>query len=122
LPDATSAGAGCLAALVFSVLGLAIAFTNPFAALVLAPAVHLWLLATLTDLRIRTRLILAVIGLLPVAAVAVYYLSRVGLGPVAGAYYLFLLVTGAQTGWLTVLGGGGLLGFSGSVAARLFSP
>jgi hypothetical protein len=121
LPDPTSAGAGCLTALVFSVLGLTMALTNPFAALVLAPAVHLWMLATLTDIRLRTRMTLAAIGLLPLVAVAVYYLWRLELGPVAGAYYLFLLVTGGQTGWLTALAGWVLLGIAGSVAAILFT-
>ncbi|MEA2423192.1 MAG: hypothetical protein QOF55_2291, partial [Thermoleophilaceae bacterium] len=103
LPDPSAPGAACVTSLALSVLALVLVFTNPFAALLLVPAVHLWMLATLTDVRWRSGLVLFVVGLLPLAAVTLYYLWRFELGPIDGAWYLFLLVTGNQTGLLTTL-------------------
>jgi hypothetical protein len=121
LPDASAPGAACVTSIGLSLLVLALVFTNPFAALLLAPAVHLWMLATLTELGWRGGLVLFVLGLLPVAAVAVYYLARLSLGPLEGAWYLFLLVTGNQTGVLTTAALAALAALAGSVAAILFA-
>jgi hypothetical protein len=55
--DASSGGAACAVALVLSSIALAIAFVNPFAALVLVPAVHLWMLATLTEVPPRASIV-----------------------------------------------------------------
>lgn len=121
--DAAAApGAGCAVSLALSAIALAVALVNPFAGLALVAAVHLWMLATLTDVRARSAAIMAAIGLLPIAAVAAVYLWRLGLSPPAGAYYLLLLVTGNQTGVLTTLAGIALtaitLSVGGIVIAR----
>ena len=79
-------------------------FTNPFAALLLVPAVHLWMLGMMTDATWRTGAFMYVLGLVPIALVAAYYMVRLDLGPFDGAWYLFLLVTGNQTGVLTTAG------------------
>jgi hypothetical protein len=100
---AAAPGAGCAVSLVLAALALPIAVLNPFAALILVPAVHLWMLATLTDVPRRASLIMAAIGLAPILFVVAYDLWRLGLSPLAGAYYLLLLITGNQTGVATTV-------------------
>ena len=121
LPKPTAPGAACLTALVFAVLTTVLAITDPFAALLLAPAVHLWMLATLTDIRPRVGVAMALLGVTPIVAVVIYYLWRFQLDPFTGAYYLFLLVTGTQTGWVTIGACIALLAITGSVAAILLA-
>ncbi len=118
---AAAPGAGCAVALVLSAVTLPIAVLNPFAALVLVLAVHLWMLATLTDVPLRVSVVLAAIGLAPILFVAAYDLWRLGLSPLAGAYYLLLLVTGNQTGLLTTFAGIVLTTVTISVAAILIA-
>ena len=121
LPDPSAPGAACVTSLALCLLVLVLVFTNPFAALLLVPAVHLWMLGTLTDVRWRGGTVMFLIGLLPVAAVALYYLWRLELGPIDGAWYLFLLVTGNQTGVLTTAALVLLAAIAGSVAAILLA-
>jgi hypothetical protein len=118
---AAAPGAGCAVSLVLSAVVLPIAVLNPFAALVLILAVHLWMLATLTDVPRRASVIMAVIGIVPVLFVIAFNLWRLGLSPLAGAYYLLLLVTGNQTGLLTTLAGVVLLAVTISVGAILIA-
>jgi hypothetical protein len=94
--DAASPGAGCAVALVLSGATLAAWILNPYAALLLVPALHLWLLAVLADVDVRrpTLVIMALGGLVPLAAVALFYMSRLSLGPLEGLWYLFMLVVG----------------------------
>jgi hypothetical protein len=121
LPDASAPGAACIASLALSLLVLALVFTNPYAALLLVPAVHLWMLATLTDVRWRGGLLMFLLGLVPVALVALYYMVSFDLGPVRAAWYLFLLVTGNATGVLTTACLIVLAAITGSVAAILLA-
>jgi hypothetical protein len=121
LPDSSAPGAACVTSLALCLLVLVLVFTNPFAALLLVPAAHLWMLGTLTEASWRTGLVMYLIGLLPVAAVVAYYLVRFDLGPVDGAWYLFLLVTGNQTGVLTTAALVLLAAIAGSVAAILLA-
>jgi hypothetical protein len=121
LPDASAPGAACVTSIALSLLVLVLVFTNPYAALLLAPAVHLWMLATLTDVGWRGGVAMFLLGLLPVAAVALYYLVRFSLGPLDGAWYLLLLVTGNQTGVFTTAALVVLAALAGSVAAILFA-
>jgi hypothetical protein len=116
-PDASAPGAACAVSLALAAIALAVALVNPFAALVLVPAVHLWLLATLTDANARASLVLTAAGLLPILAVVAYYMWRFELGPPSAAYYLLLLVTGNQTGLLTTAAGIALLAITASVIA-----
>lgn len=121
LPDPSAPGAACVASLAFALLCTALVVTNPYAALLLVPALHLWMLGTLTEVGARGGIVMFVLGLLPVAAVAIYYLLRLDLGPLDGAWYLFLLVTGNQTGALTTACLVALAALSGSVAAILWA-
>lgn len=119
LPSPRASGAGCAAAVVLSATAMLLALTAPFAALVLAPAVHLWMLATLTELRPRVGAALAAAGLLPIVALAAYYLSLLSLDPLHAAYYLYLLVAGGQAGLGTTLAGAIVLGSGACVTAIL---
>ena len=121
LPDPSAPGAACVTSLGMCLLVLVLLFTDPFAALLLVPAVHLWMLGTMTDASWRTGVVMYLIGLLPVALVAAYYMVRLGLGPIDGAWYLFLLVTGNQTGVLTTAGLVVLAAITGSVGAILLA-
>jgi hypothetical protein len=121
LPDASAPGAACVTSIALSLLALVLVFTNPFAALLLVPAVHFWMLGTLTDVRWRGGLVLFAAGLLPIVCVVLYYLWRLQLGPVDGAWYLFLLVTGNQTGVFTTACLVTLAALAGSVVSILWA-
>jgi len=98
--DLAAPGAGCAVALTLSCVTLAVWFINPFAALILVPALHLWLLAAMARIPERGPLpvVLVVLGLLPLAVVVLYYMSRLSLNPLEGLWYLFLLVTSGSVG------------------------
>src|SRR4051812_4553262 len=100
LADPSAPGAACAAALVMAGASLVLWFVNPFAALVVVPAAHLWMLATLSDPRPppRGRMLLIAGGLLPPLLVVLYYLVRLSIDPLSGAWYLVLLVTGGGVG------------------------
>jgi hypothetical protein len=105
VPPADSPGAGAALALVLTVTAFAVWVVNPFAALVLLPAFHLWLLVTASPVPPARPLgiALVVLGALPVAALALTVLERLSLGPFAGLWYGFLLVTGHQVGLYTAV-------------------
>jgi hypothetical protein len=98
--DLADPGAGCALAFVLSCLTLAVWFINPFAALILVPALHLWLLAAMARIPDRglAAPALVVVGLLPLAVVVLYYMSKLSLGPLGGLWYVFLLVTSGSVG------------------------
>jgi hypothetical protein len=113
-------GAGVALMLVVSAAALLLWLLNPYAALLAVPAVHLWLLACLTDppLPRRWRLVFVAAGGVAPAIVAVYYLIALHLDPLSGAWYLLMLVTGHHVGLLVTLVAGTLLG-AGLAAAEL---
>jgi hypothetical protein len=98
--DLAGPGAGCAVALVLTLLTLAVWFVNPYAALMLVPALHFWLIASIGRVPDRGPgpLALVAVGLLPLVAVVLYYMSRLSLNPLEGLWYLFLLVTGGAVG------------------------
>jgi hypothetical protein len=105
LMERPGAGAGVAIALCLSLVGIAVWAINPYAALVLLPALHAWTLASLARVGRGGALALVAAGLLPLALLALFYMLRFDLGPLDGAWYAFLLVTGHQAGVLaTVLG------------------
>jgi hypothetical protein len=96
-------GAAVAVALVLTVASLLLWATNPYAGLLAVPAAHLWLLALLMagPPPRRVRALLLVLGALPPLLVAVYYLFALSIDPLAGAWYLLLLVTGHSVGPVT---------------------
>ena len=97
-------------ALSLSLAGVAAWALNPFAGLVLVPAVHAWMLASLVPMRRGGALALIGAGLAPLALLALFYRLRFDLGPLEGAWYAWLLVTGGQVGFLATLLGCVVLG------------
>jgi hypothetical protein len=102
---AGSGGAGAATALALAVAAVAIWIMNPFAALLLVPAVHLWMLAMLSGFRLRRggAVLLALAGLLPPLLAAVVYLDRLALDPFEGVWYAWVLATGHAVSPLTTL-------------------
>ena len=89
-------GAAVAVALVLGVTSLLLWVANPYAGLMVVPAAHLWLLALLLKgpPPRRVRALLLALGALPPLLVTIYYLFALSIDPVAGAWYLLLLVTG----------------------------
>jgi hypothetical protein len=105
-------GAAPALLLVLVTITLVIWTQNPFAALLLAPALHLWLPAVNTELNLRLpfRLALVLIGLVPAALIAVYYSLSLGYAPLDEVWTAALLIAGggvapaAVLEWSIVLG------------------
>ncbi len=104
------AGAGVAIALSLSLAGVLVWVLNPFAGLVLIPAVHAWTLVALTNVGRRGALGLIAFGLVPVALLALFYALRFDLGPLDAAWYGYLLVTGHQVEIVATLIGCALAG------------
>lgn len=119
-------GTGAAAALLL-VLGAAAVLAwvlNPFAAALLVPALHLWLLVLAPDLRLpwALRLALALLGLVPAALLALSYGSELGLGPLAELWTGTLLLAGGGLALPVALGISVVLGcFAGVLAVVLGS-
>jgi hypothetical protein len=94
---------------------------NPVAALVLVPALHLWLIAAIANVPRRGAAPVALLigGLLPFAVVVLYYLDRLSLDPLSGLWYLFLLVTSGDIGVLACIAACLLVAVFGSLVAIL---
>src|SRR5829696_7330902 len=103
LMERPGAGAGVAIALSLSLAAVAVWALNPFAGLVLVPAVHAWTLASLAPVGRRGALALVGAGLVPLLLLVLFYLFRFDLGPLEGAWYWFLLVTGHQAGLLATV-------------------
>jgi hypothetical protein len=87
---------------------------DPFTALLLLPALHLWLLIASPELRPRRAgsLALIALGLAPLLLVIVFYAHQLGFGPGGLAWTAVLLLAGGQAGlggailWSLALGCG----------------
>jgi hypothetical protein len=105
-------GAAVAVALVLGASSLLLWVVNPYAGLLVVPAAHLWLLALLLTgpPPRRLRALLLGLGALPPLCVAIYYLFALGIDPLEGAWYLFLLVTGHTVAPVTTFVGCLVLG------------
>jgi hypothetical protein len=112
VPERSAPGAGAGLMLVLCAVTLAIWLSNPFAAALLVPALHLWLLIVAPDLQLRRPVALALLlaGLAAPGLVIAYYALVLGLDPVGLAWNGVLLVAGghvsvlAAVEWSIVLG------------------
>jgi hypothetical protein len=91
--------------LILCAVTVAIWLANPLAALLAVPALHLWLAAVSPDLRLNLpiRIGLLVLGLMPVAAVVIYYGVVLGYAPLELAWGAVLMLAGHAVGLLGVL-------------------
>ena len=73
---------------------------DPFAALLLVPALHLWMVALAPEASIRAgiRVALLALGLVLPALLVVYYAVTLGFGPIGLAWNGVLMVAGGQVG------------------------
>ena len=105
LEQAPDLGAGVALGLTIAAGSLLLWLVNPFAGLLVVPAAHLWTLLALTrplpSRRVRAALI--AVGAAPAMLVAVYYMFALSLDPLAGVWYLLMLVTGHSVGIVTSL-------------------
>ncbi len=115
--DPASPGAAAAVLLVMCMVALAIWFTNPYAAALVVPALHLWMWVVTPDVRLRSpvAVVLLVAGLAPGALVIVYYAVTLGFGPVGMAWETVLLVAGGHIGLVTALEWSVVLGCVASV-------
>jgi hypothetical protein len=85
---------------VLCVTSLAIWLANPFAALLLLPALHLWVWAVAPEPRLpaAARIVMLLVGLAPGVLVALAFANTFGLGPVGVAWNSVLLLAGGTVG------------------------
>jgi hypothetical protein len=102
-PHSDAAGVGML--LVLLPLVVVVWVASPVTALLLLPAVHLWLLIVSPELRPRPLASLALVaaGFIPVALLVAFYADQLGLGPGRVAWMAVLLVAGGHIGFPAVL-------------------
>jgi hypothetical protein len=74
---------------------------DPFTALLLLPALHLWLLIASPELRPRRpgSLALIALGLAPLALLVAFYARQLGLGPGGVGWTAVLLIAGGHVGF-----------------------
>jgi hypothetical protein len=103
--DRSPPGAGIAVVLVAAAGAVVMWIANPYAAVLLIPALHVWLFALAPDLRIPRALRLSVVLLAaaPPAVVAIALSRSLGLGPIDAAWQLVLLTAGGHISLLGVL-------------------
>jgi hypothetical protein len=99
------AGAAVAAVLALCLAALGVWVANPFACLVLVPALHLWLLALAPEAGLRRPAALGLLfaGLLPPLLVAWTTARQLALDPFELAWTILLLVAGGGAGLATIL-------------------
>lgn len=110
--DPGTGGAATAVVLVLCAAALVVWVANPYASLLLVPALHLWLLTMAPETQLRRPLAVALwaVGLLPPLLVAYAYARQFGLDPLELAWMGALLVAGggisplAALLWCVVLG------------------
>jgi hypothetical protein len=119
LREAPNDGAAAAVLLVMCSVTLAIWITNPFAAALLVPALHLWMWVVAPEVRLHPSavVVMLVLGIAPVVLVALYYAVTLGLGPVGFAWNVTLLLAGGHLSWLVALEWSVALGCVASVVA-----
>ena len=106
-PPGTAYGAGAAAAvlLLLCVVDLVLWVANPFAAILIAPALHLWLWIVVPDVRVPApaAMILLLAGLALPALVVVEYATSLGLGPLTTVWSWVVLLAGGGIGFVSAL-------------------
>jgi hypothetical protein len=98
-------GASAALLIVMCALAIAIWVTNPFAAALLIPALHLWMWVLMPQTRMHPalRASLFVAGLAPPLLVLVYYMTTLGFNPITFAWSGALMIASGQIGPLAAL-------------------
>jgi hypothetical protein len=117
--DAGSPGAAAAVMLVLVAIALVVWVLNPYTALLLVPALHLWLLMVAPEVRLHplARIALFALGFLPALLVAYAYARQFALDPLELAWMGLLLVAGGGVGLPAALGWAIVLGCAAGVLA-----
>jgi hypothetical protein len=110
---ARAPGTGPVLLLMLSLLAVLVWALNPFAAILVVPALHLWLAAAAPEVRLRRGLAVALMvsGLVPLALLVAGYAVQLALNPLEIAWVGLLVVAGGHLGlgavvlWSLWLGG-----------------
>jgi hypothetical protein len=118
---------GTAGAMVLVLAGVAAVtwLSNPYAAALMVPALHAWLLILAPGVRLRrgASIALLVAGLLPLAGLALADARSLGLGPLDSAWMALLLVAGGHVGvWTWLLWSLFLAVAAGVAAIALRAP
>ncbi|HSD79516.1 MAG TPA: hypothetical protein VLB47_02605, partial [Solirubrobacteraceae bacterium] len=116
-------GAGVALVLALAAVAVALWVVNPYAAALLVPAAHLWLLVASPEAPLprAARVALVAAGLLPVAALAVVLAGVLGVGPGGAAWWSLLAVAGGQgavLGWVVWSVAAGCAALAAALALR----
>jgi Peptidase family M28 len=97
-PDSATAGMAVL--VIMLGVGIVAWVLNPYAALLVVPALHLWLLIVDPDQRPRrsAALILVALALVPLALLVAFYARELGVGPGGMAWDVVLVLAGGHVG------------------------
>jgi hypothetical protein len=97
-PAGPGGAAGVL--VLMCVISLVLWVSNPFAAALIVPALHLWMWVVAPEVRLRVpaAVVLLLVGLAPVALVLLYYADQFGLGPLGVIWTGVLLIAGGGIG------------------------
>jgi hypothetical protein len=103
--DPASPGAAAALMLVLCAVALVLWLENPFAALLLVPALHLWMWIVAPEKRLRApwTVLLFLAGLVPGALAALYYAVVLGLGAVPAAWNAVLMVAGGSVSVMSAI-------------------
>jgi len=112
-------GAAAAVLLLLCAVALVLWLSNPFAALLLAPALHLWMWVVAPEARLPApaMAVLLLAGLALPALVLIEYAGTLGLGPLAAAWSWVLLLAGGGIGLLSAIEWSVFLGCVVSVIA-----
>jgi len=128
--DPSEAGGAAAVLLVMCAISLAIWFTNPFAAALIVPAMHLWMWIVAPEVRLRAPLAITLLlaSLAPIALVILYYAGQFDLGPVGVIWTAVVLIAGGGLGipalleWSIVAGCAVSVAVIAARASRVAAP
>jgi hypothetical protein len=102
---ATEGGGAAALTITMTLLAAVVWIFNPFAAAVLVAPAHLWMLASVPEVRLRRApaLLMVLAALLPAGLVLAVYASAVGASIAQLPWSLLMLVAGGEVGLLTLL-------------------
>jgi hypothetical protein len=112
-------GAAAAVLLLLCLVSLAVWLANPFAALLLIPALHLWMWIVVPDVRLPlpVTVVLLLGGLAAPVVIAVIHSTTLGLDPIQTAWSWVQLLAGGAVGVLSALEWSVVLGCTFSVIA-----